>query len=90
MKQTNIQIDRERQAFLKGYRKGYTEGLADGHAGKSGLPDLPDLPVEALGLPTRTANSLIEYGCTCVADVARLSTETILYLRGMGKKVLTP
>ncbi len=80
--------DREQeagQAYREGYLAGYRDGLAAGLAGERAEPELLELPVEALGLPARARNCLRGAGCERVGDVARLSAEQILRMRGLGR-----
>ncbi len=70
------------QAYQRGYRAGYIDGVA---AGDAQPPDILQLPVEALGLPARPLNCLRSCGCQQVGDVAGLSQETICRMRSLGK-----
>ncbi len=75
----------QEKIYRQGYLAGYRDGLAAGQAGKTAEPELPELPLEALGLSARAVNCLHAYNCRRVADVARLSAETIGRMRGLGK-----
>ncbi len=70
------------QAYQRGYRAGYIDGVA---AGDTQPPEILQLPVEALGLSARPLNCLRSYGCQQIADVAALSPETIRRMRNLGK-----
>ncbi len=73
------------KSYRQGYLAGYRDGVAAGQAGKTAEPELPDLPVDALGLSARARNCLRAAGCERVADVARLSAEAIYRMRGLGR-----
>ncbi len=71
------------------YLRGYRDGVRDTLNGKiTSIPndDLAALPLQARGLSTRATNCLHWAGCSCVADVAAPSGQTIARMRNMGMK----
>ncbi len=76
----------QEKVYRQGYLAGYRDGIAAGRSGKAAAPELPDLPIEALGLSARAVNCLHAYHCERVADVARLSADTIGRMRGLGRR----
>ncbi len=78
-------MNEQEKTYRRGYLAGYWDGVAAGQAGKAAEPELPDLPIEALGLSPRALKCLRTYDCARVADVARLPAETICRMRGLGR-----
>ncbi len=86
MKENELVTPRERQAYLRGYRCGFQDGLAAHASGGAAAPTLPEMPIEALGLSSRPRNCLLACQCLRVGDVAQLSEERIRHMRNLGKK----
>lgn len=71
-----------------GYRLGYTDGVKDGTNGvtqSAGPDEVLNQPIETLNLPTRAHGCLISMGCRRIADVVRISGETIATTPHLGK-----
>ena len=72
-------------SYAKGYRLGYLDGYRDG-AGQECPLEIPDLPLEYLGLSARARNSLTQAGMTRIRDVASANRTRIRYMRQLGPK----
>lgn len=72
-------------SYIKGYRQGYLDGYRDG-SGKECPTDIPDLPMEYMGLSARARNCLTLAGMERIRDVASASRTKIQYMRQLGPK----
>lgn len=78
----------ERAGYNRGYAEGYQAGLRDGLAGKlpgQGQEATLSLPIAYLDLSARARNCLCACGCETIADVAKLSEQTVARMRNLGK-----
>ena len=93
-------MDREEKDIIEGVREelaGIREALetlvaiASAHGKKSipkPQPDLMDLGLDSLGVSVRAYNCLLTAGCRTIADVTRMSANSLLCTRGVGAGVL--
>lgn len=77
--------EKDTGSYTKGYRVGYLDGYRDG-SGKECPCDIPDLPLEYLGLSARARNSLTRAGLERIRDVAAVKHTKIRYMRQLGVK----
>lgn len=72
-------------SYIKDYRQGCLDGYRNG-AGQECLTDIPDLPLEYMGLSARARNCLTLAGMERIRDVASASRAKIQYMRQLGPK----
>ena len=77
--------EKDTASYIKGYRVGYLDGYRDG-SGKERPNDIPDLPLEYMGLSSRARNCLMRAGLERIRDVASIKHTKIRCMRQLGAK----